>query len=285
MTPTNPEIETEKKSDDAVTLVPVPDEDIIKFAKEKCSLCLGLGKLKVTAVGGDDPKTLVCHCATKRFIAANSKLLAVSRDKKLFYREVPDGVATPADEVVEETPEAETDEGRVTARFKVMTDRVTIIDKELTEIGERYARQMEPLTKGVAEAEAALSIVKSDYKFLANERDELAAKISRRQAELDELVKTEKELRSELDRDKQSLAEAETDLSAENIRLYPFHEAVLQAKGKVDDLCKRQHQAMRPSEQRKASLLKRMDHKAASLGTTVEIVLKQSLNEKYGKAQ
>ena len=130
-----------------------------------------------------------------------------------------------------------------------------------------------------------LSIVKSDYKFLANERDELAAKISRRQAELDELVKTEKELRSELDLDKQFLVQAETDLSVENIRLYPFHEAVLQAKGKVDDLCKRQHQAMRPSEQRKASLLKRMDHKAASLGTTVEIVLKQSLNEKYGKAQ
>ena len=156
MTPTNPEIETEKKSDDAVTLVPVPDEDIIKFAKAKCSLCFGLGKLRVTAVGGADPKTLVCNCAIKRFIAANSKRLAVSRDKKLFYREVPDGVATPADEVVEETPEAETDEGRVTARFKVMTDRVTIIDKELTEIGERYARQMEPLTKGVAEAEAAV---------------------------------------------------------------------------------------------------------------------------------
>src|ERR1700690_915031 len=81
---------TSKPAEDSVTLTPVPSEDIMACAKPKCSLCYGRGKLTVKEIGGGDKSEVsVCNCAIKRFVAENRGRLAVSRDKKLFYRQVP----------------------------------------------------------------------------------------------------------------------------------------------------------------------------------------------------
>lgn len=263
-----------KPDDDTVTLVPVPDEDIIKFAKAKCSLCLGLGKLKVTAVGGADPKMLVCNCATKRFVVANRAHLAVGRDKKLFYRQVPEGVVVPADEGEEGTKsETPTGENQVTERFKVMSERISLIDKELAEIGSRYDRQLEPLEAGVNQAAASLSAEQAKWQDLGRVRHTQFSTVRDINAQLEELAKTEKKLRADLETAMQSMLSTDEELAKEPTRLQPFHRAVADAKDKVEDLAKRRRQALKPGEQRKASLLKRMGHKAASLGLSVEDVL------------
>jgi len=258
---------------DTVTLTPVPVEDISACAKLTCSLCCGRGKLTIKEVGSDKSEVSVCNCALKRFVAANRRRLAVGRDKTLFYRTLPEGVVDTADSAETEDSDlgvkVEGNNDGVLARFRVMIERLAIIDKELGDLSTRYDLKKEPLEQDVQATEKALAVEQSSYEDLKVFREALSNRVKQLNQELDELAKTAEKLRSTRDQRIADVAVADVQLGTLHLALQPFISAHKTAKDRLDEHQRRRYQAMKPHEQRKASLLKRMQHKAASLGLSV----------------
>jgi hypothetical protein len=266
---------TDKPTEETVTLTPVPPDDISRFAKPKCSLCYGLGKLTIKDVGSETSKSTVCNCALKRFIAANRDILAVNRNRELFYRSVPESLS-PSDEGDGDvggevlTVAVTGNEDGAMARFKVAMDRVAVLDSELAAISGSYNNKKEPLLVKVVEAEVNL-------KNEQTERDNLLE--ARKAAEKamvvydDRVAKLEEELqlaRAEMASTADILVTIDGELAYFESRLAPYYRALDDANEAVSTLEKKRHQAVKPYEQRKASLLKRVQHRAASMGLSLD---------------
>jgi hypothetical protein len=273
--PASAEPEPSKSAEDTVTLTPVPPEDIIACAKPKCSLCYGLGKLTIKAVGSETSEVSVCNCAIKRFVNANRGRLAASRDKKLFYKSVPAGldISAPEKDDSEDSLVSVTgNEDASTSRFRVIKERIVSIDSALAEIAERYDRQIDDLQPALLVAAAELDEQQKGWKGNVEARKIMVASLEgydRRIAVAEEellLLREERATTNDL------LKATDETLLTMQTSLAPYHRAVDKAKEDVANMEKKKHQALKPGEQRKASLLKRMQHKAASMGLSMEDV-------------
>lgn len=270
-----------KPDEDTVILMPVPPEDIMKCAKPRCGLCYGRGKLTFKEVGGGDKSEVsVCSCALKRFVAQNHAHLAVSRDKKLFYRQVPESLAgtLPETESSEESAAPITDnEDAQVSRFRVIKDRLARLDEELLGIAKRYDSKLEGLLLNLLAAETDLEKQQEGWKgdiearkIIVSSLDGYDHRIAAVENEL-RLLRGERVIMADL------LIAADETLGTMQTALAPYHRALDKAKEDVATMEKKKHQAMKPNEQRKASLLKRAQRKAASAGMSIEDMVSKAV--------
>lgn len=269
-----PDLSASKPDEDTVVLTPVPPEDIMKCAKPRCSLCYGRGKLTFKEVGGGDKSEVsVCNCALKRFVAQNRGHLAVSRDKKLFYRQVPEslvGTLSETESSEEAAVTATNNEEAQEARFRVIKDRLVGLDEELVGIAKRYDSRLEGLLLNLLAAETDLEKQQEGWKESIEARKIIAASLDEHDRRIaaaeDELRRMREERAAMTD----LLTATDETLGTMQTALAPHHRALDKAKKDVATMEKKKRQAMKPHEQRKASLLKRMRRKAASLGMSTE---------------
>lgn len=249
-----------------VELIPVPDDDIAKHAKPKCTTCSGRGKLSIRTPDSKSSQIVVCRCALNRFVAANRSRLAVGRDRKLYYRALPEGVAETESEQEAGESEAPAAVGGDAGRLQVMRERVAALDEKIKEVEDRYARQLESFMEEAEEAERDLARELLTSQDLRNQQSEIIAQIISKNEEIRRL-----EMSLESARKNKAILEQEHDANVvkqvgETARVAPFAKDLEVARAAVAEVNKKLHQALAPHRQRRASLLKRLAHKAASLG-------------------
>ena len=253
-----------------VEYTPVPDDDIAKCAKGKCPTCLGRGKVNIRKPGSETVHTIVCQCALKRFVVANNHRLSVGKGRRLYYRNVPEGNVqeTEVEEAAAPCVADSQNEGD-DSRLAGMRRRILELDGTISEIAARYAQKREPLEAREREAAAKLGReeevsqkLTSDHKVMTDNLAVLDLRITLLESQLTDARGAKVAFEGQL------AANLEAQ-SHEDERLAPFWKEVAAARDALADHNKRAHAAATPYRQRKESLIKRLSHKAASLGLPV----------------
>lgn len=283
-TVTAEEAQSEVAEEKLVELIPVPDDDIAKHAKSKCVTCLGRGKISMRSPGSDKSRLIVCRCALKRFLLVNRDKLSVGRDRQLYYRNLPEGaVEAPAEpEVVEPREDASTGDGSVipepvtrggeAGRLQVMRDRVKILDEKIEEVAGRYDRQVAPLVEDAEKAEEILARESKVSSDLRRRQMELIDQITSKSDEIARLEVSLDNARKNRALLEQKHEENVAQQVGETARIAPFARDLEAARAAVAELSRKRHRALSPHWQRRASLLKRMAHKAAGLGLSADVM-------------
>lgn len=261
---------TVENKENLVELIPVPDDDISRCAKPNCLTCHGRGKLIIRPPNSKESRTIVCRCAYRRFIAENQSRLSVGKDRQLYYRKLPDEMQE--NEALKET---EVSEAVVPAgdagRLQVMRDRVTALDVQIAEISSRYDRQFETRMAAVEAAEESLARELKTSRDLVKQQSEIISQITSKKEEIKKLEVSLDNARKNLDLLEQKHEECVAQQISETTRVAPFAQSLENARSAVTEMSKKRNQALMPHRQRRKSLVKRMTHKAASLGMTLDV--------------
>lgn len=255
-----------------VELVPVPDDDIAKCAKPKCITCMGRGKISMRSPGSEKSLLIVCRCALKRFLQVNRDKLSVGRNRQLYYRNLPEGAeeASAEPEVVE--PHDNASPGGDAGRLQVMRDRVKILDEKIEEVAGRYDRQVAPLVEDAEKAEEALTRESKVSSDLRRRQMEIIGQIASKGDEIARLEVSLDNARKNRALLEQKHEENMAQQAGETARIAPFARDLEVAQVAVAELGRKRHRALAPHWQRRASLLKRMAHKAAGLGLSLDVL-------------
>jgi chromosome segregation ATPase len=261
------EADLEKEADeDLVELAPVPDDDIAKHARPKCTTCYGRGKFSIRLPVTATQKTVVCQCALKRFVAVNRERLSVGKDRQLYYRKMPE---VAIEEISETTESGESDSARPTGdgdRLQVMRERIVSLDEKIAEIDERYDRQLEPLSADFNAAEQILGEERAKSREMSAQLSSLSSQIDAAARDIELLETRLHKAKGNRENLLQIHAETAERQSREEARPAPFVKDLEDARAAVFTLNKKRHQAQTPHRQRRESLVKRLAHKAAGLG-------------------
>jgi hypothetical protein len=273
--------EPTEKEESPVKLTEVPDDDIIAFASSKCRTCLGRGRLSVKRAGEELPRILVCQCAVRRFVAANRDRLTMGSNRKLFYQEISEGLGgspTPEPET-----EADADLGGL-GQFKTKYDRVKIIDEELAEIDARYDQQLVSLAANCEKAKKSLEVGEGKRRRAIQRRFAVQQDIKSKAELIAHHESIIQMARLELVDLSDNLVALDEQIAQEDVLLLPYEKAVRLATDEVELHNKRRQQTKKPYLQRRESLLKRMSHKAASLGMSMDEVISRLDGKTTGNA-